>query len=91
MGVRNLGKANNGDERDEKKTGAQNSGSVSGRRRVRLLVVGLDREEVVAVPHGLDENERAVEHQRYKPGKNELRRAVQRAEFAVPRSLEESA
>ncbi len=82
MGVRALGKPNNGDERDEKKTGAQNSNSVGGRWRVRLLVVTLNREEIVAVPHGLDENERAVEHQRHKPGENELRRAVQRAEFA---------
>ena len=45
-----------------------------------LFVVSLDWEEVVAMPYGLDENERAVEHKRYKPGKNELRRAVKWAE-----------
>ena len=40
-GSENLGKTNNGDERDEKKTGAQNSSSAGGRRRVRLFVVSL--------------------------------------------------
>src|SRR5262245_1355487 len=49
---------------------------------MRLFIVSFDREEVVAVPHGLDENEGAVEHQRHKPGKNKLRRAVQWAEPA---------
>ena len=47
--------------------------AVRGRRRVRFLVVRFDREEVVAVPHGLDENERAVEHQRHDSGEDELR------------------
>src|SRR5262245_46708834 len=48
---------------------------------MRLLVISLDREEIVAVPHGLNKNERAVEHQRHQAGKDELRRAVLRAEF----------
>ena len=49
---------------------------------MRLLVVTLDWKEIVTMPHGLDENERAVEHQRHKPGEDELRGAVQRPEFA---------
>ena len=41
----------------------------------------LDREEIVAVAHSLDENERAVEHQRHKSCEGQLRLAVQRAEI----------
>ena len=37
---------------------------------MRLFIVTLDREEVVAVPHGLNENERTVQHQRYNPGED---------------------
>ena len=81
-GGQNLGKADNGDERDKEETDAQNSSSASRRRRVRLFIVTFDREEVVAVPHGLNENERTVQHQRYNPGEDKLRRAVQRAECA---------
>ena len=33
------------------------------RRSVRILVVAFERKEVVAVPHRLDEDERAVEDQ----------------------------
>ena len=35
-------------------------------------------EEIVAVPHGLDENERTVEHQRNDAGEDKLRRAEDR-------------
>ena len=48
---------------------------------MRFRIVGLNGEEIVAVPHGLDENERAVEHERHQPGEDELRRAVARTEF----------
>ena len=34
----------------------------------------LERQEVVAVPHGLHEHERAVEHQRHHAGEDQLRR-----------------
>ena len=82
MGVRTLGKADNRDQRDDKQTDAEKSSSAAGRSCVCLLIVRLDREEVVAMPHGLDEHERAVQHQRYKPGKNELRPAIERAKCA---------
>ena len=45
---------------------------------MRLFIPGLNREEVIAMPHGLDENERAVEHQRDDTGEDQLRRAEKR-------------
>jgi hypothetical protein len=41
---------------------------------LRFLVVEFDCKEVVSVPHGLDENERAVQHQRDNPHEDKLRR-----------------
>lgn len=56
-------KTNNGDECDEKETGAQNGNPGSRWRRVRVLVVSFDREKIVAMPYRLSENESAIERQ----------------------------
>jgi len=72
-----LGKAYDSDQ-GEQQAGTENSGPLGGRWRVRFLVVGFGRQEVIAVPDGLDENERAVERQRDGCDEDKLRRTEKR-------------
>ena len=78
VGVRDLARPTTATRAASSRSGADDSRPVRGRRRVRFLVVAFEREEVVAVPHGLDEDERAVEHQRDDSGEDKLRRAEHR-------------
>src|SRR5690242_20085695 len=48
---------------------------------MRLLMIGLERQEIVAVPRTLNENEGTIEHHRDDRGEYQLGRAVARPEF----------
>ena len=64
-GVSDLARPTMATSDDQQQAGADERGRVGRRRRVRFLVVARRRQEIVAMPHRLDEHERAVEHQRH--------------------------
>ncbi len=59
-----FGEPDDGDEGGEQQAGADQWSASEGGGACCFLVAGVERQKVVAVPHGLDEDERAVEHQR---------------------------
>src|SRR4051812_5286508 len=80
FGETGLGQADHRDQADEQQSEADQCDPPSRRGGMMVLVlvdltVRADRQEVVAVPDGLDEDEHAVQHQRRHARERELSRA----------------
>src|SRR5579875_516407 len=76
-----LGETDDRDERGYEQAGAD-GGNPVGRWRRMCALVAVERKEIIAMAHGLDEHKGAVEHQGDHAGEDELRIAEARSRRA---------